>query len=171
MLALRQLTRLPCGPATLCLPSRAASNFTMTSTQTTTTKKEFWEKNKELARPMSPFMYQLSGFQITSTLSITHRITGVGVGVVLYGAGLTSLISSSLTFPELISIIQANVPLWLILTTKTAAAGGLLYHTFNGIRHLFWDAGFGFKLKHLYLSGYVVVALTAAGTVLVFLRG
>ena len=32
------------------------------------------------------------------------------------------------------------------------------YHLCNGIRHLFWDAGYGFELKNAYRSGWIVVA-------------
>jgi succinate dehydrogenase / fumarate reductase cytochrome b subunit len=42
----------------------------------------------------------------------------------------------------------------------------LFFHLANGIRHLFWDAGFGFSLKETYASGWTVVAATAVLTVL-----
>lgn len=38
----------------------------------------------------------------------------------------------------------------------------LAFHTFNGVRHLAWDYGYGFKLKQLYTTGYVVLGLTLA---------
>jgi len=34
------------------------------------------------------------------------------------------------------------------------------FHLFNGIRHLFWDAGYGFDLQSIYASGWAVVALS-----------
>lgn len=33
----------------------------------------------------------------------------------------------------------------------------LAYHTFNGIRHLCWDMGYGYSIPRLYLTGYVVL--------------
>lgn len=33
----------------------------------------------------------------------------------------------------------------------------LLYHMANGIRHLFWDAGYGFELEDATKSGWAVV--------------
>ena len=36
----------------------------------------------------------------------------------------------------------------------------LFYHLANGIRHLFWDAGYGFDLKTTYASGWTVVIVT-----------
>lgn len=38
------------------------------------------------------------------------------------------------------------------------------YHLFNGVRHLIWDTGRGFKLKQAYTSGYVVLLLTTLAT-------
>ena len=40
------------------------------------------------------------------------------------------------------------------------------YHLCNGIRHLAWDAGYGFELPDAYRSGYAVLAATALLTVL-----
>ena len=45
------------------------------------------------------------------------------------------------------------------------------YHFFNGIRHLAWDAGFGFDLPQTYASGWAVVVATAVGSVLVWAVG
>lgn len=134
-----------------------------------TTTKNFWDKNKQLNRPMSPFhVYKI---QITSGLSISHRLTGIGVSVLLYGGGIAAIFCTDHTFPELIQIVQNAVPQSLILASKTAVGGGLLYHTLNGVRHLFWDVGYGFKLKHLYYSGYAVVGMTALGTLIIYLQG
>ncbi len=33
----------------------------------------------------------------------------------------------------------------------------IAFHTFNGVRHLAWDAGYGFAIKDLYKSGYAVL--------------
>ena len=41
------------------------------------------------------------------------------------------------------------------------------YHLCNGIRHLFWDAGYGFELKDAYRSGWIVVAVSLVATVAV----
>ena len=38
------------------------------------------------------------------------------------------------------------------------------YHLSNGIRHLFWDAGYGFELKDAYRSGWIVVAVSLIAT-------
>ena len=40
----------------------------------------------------------------------------------------------------------------------------LVYHLLNGIRHLLWDAGWGFQIPQVYKSGYTVAALTVVFT-------
>lgn len=135
----------------------------------TLANKEFWSKNKELNRPMSPHL-SIYKIQLTSTLSILTRITGLGASVVLYAGGIGAIFYNQ-SFPDLIQLIQTTIPHSLISVTKTALGGAIIYHTLNGIRHLIWDVGYGFKLKHLYTSGYIVIALTAIGTAMIFIRG
>jgi succinate dehydrogenase / fumarate reductase cytochrome b subunit len=43
------------------------------------------------------------------------------------------------------------------------------YHLCNGMRHLAWDAGYGFEIRNAYLSGYGVLAATVLPTVLAWL--
>ena len=45
----------------------------------------------------------------------------------------------------------------------------LMYHFFGGIRHLAWDAGYGYDLPQVYASGYAVLIATAVSTVLIWL--
>ena len=47
----------------------------------------------------------------------------------------------------------------------------LFYHLFNGIRHLFWDAGYGFELKDAYRSGWLVVAASLVVTAIAWIVG
>ena len=43
------------------------------------------------------------------------------------------------------------------------------YHLCSGIRHLAWDAGYGFEIRNAYRSGYAVLAATVVLTVLAWL--
>lgn len=135
----------------------------------TSANKEFWSKNKELSRPMSPHL-TIYKFELPAILSIMHRATGLGASVALYAGGIGAIFCNQ-SFPEILSLVQSAIPHSLLLLTKTAIGGAIIYHTLNGVRHLVWDAGYGFKLKHLYMSGYFVVALTAVGTAIVFIKG
>lgn len=168
---LRTLIQQQCRQSALYhLSTRTASSFTMTQSESPTLNKEFWNKNKQLNRPMSPHLSVYKP-QLTSTLSIFHRITGLGASAVLYAGGIGALFCTSTSFPEIIQMIQNNVPHFIIIATKSAIGGSLIYHTLNGVRHLIWDVGYGFQLKHLYLSGYIVVVLTAIGTAVIFIKG
>jgi len=45
------------------------------------------------------------------------------------------------------------------------------YHLSNGIRHLFWDAGYGFELRTPYRSGWIVVAVALTATAVSWIVG
>ena len=45
------------------------------------------------------------------------------------------------------------------------------YHLCNGIRHLFWDAGYGFEIKDAYRSGWIVAAIAAVATIASWIVG
>ncbi len=107
-----------------------------------------------LNRPLSPFMFPVwYRFQITSALSILHRLTGIGLaaGSILLAATHAFLVS----------------PIGMTLLFLWSVA--FFYHLCNGIRHLAWDAGYGFELRSAYRSGYAVLAMTALLTVLTWL--
>ncbi|XP_034523153.1 succinate dehydrogenase cytochrome b560 subunit, mitochondrial isoform X3 [Ailuropoda melanoleuca] len=53
----------------------------------------------------------------------------------------------------------------LIYTAKFALVFPLMYHTWNGIRHLVWDLGKGLKIPQLYQSGVAVLVLTVLSSV------
>jgi succinate dehydrogenase / fumarate reductase cytochrome b subunit len=44
----------------------------------------------------------------------------------------------------------------------------LVYHAFNGVRHLFWDAGVGFDLKSANRSGLIVYGATLVTTLVIW---
>jgi succinate dehydrogenase / fumarate reductase cytochrome b subunit len=53
----------------------------------------------------------------------------------------------------------------------------LFFHLCNGIRHLCWDAGYGFELRTIYASGWIVLiasillTLTIWAAALIFVGG
>jgi succinate dehydrogenase (ubiquinone) cytochrome b560 subunit len=119
---------------------------------------EFWRKNEKLQRPLSPWI--IYKFQLTSMLSITHRGTGLGLGVLIYGMGVNSLIAGNTNWARSLEWVANTFPVWTLTSLKVLVATAVGYHLFNGIRHLMWDYGIGFQLKQLYTSGYFVIALT-----------
>lgn len=116
-------------------------------------------------RPLSPFMLgQYYRFQWTSLLSIIHRITGIGLsfGTLLVAAWLIALASGPVVYGQFAQHLTA----WYGQILLFGWSWALMYHLGNGIRHLFWDIGWGFDIKTAEKSGYAVVfasfLLTAA---------
>nr|WDE17734.1 mistochondrial succinate dehydrogenase subunit C [Panonychus ulmi] len=133
--------------------------FASSSTsQLAASENDFFIKNSKLNRPISP--YTIYRFQLTSLLSISHRLSGVGLSVGIYAMGISQLFAST-PFAHQLESLSASVPSSLIAATKILIATGFGFHFANGIRHLFWDMGFGFGLKELYTSGYAVIGITA----------
>ena len=119
-------------------------------------------------RPISPHL-QVYKPQLTSVLSILHRITGVAlaVGTIL----LVYWLIAAAAGPEAYATAQALIGSWLGRILLFGWTFALYFHLTNGIRHLFWDAGFGFELKTVYASGWTVVALAAVLTLVSFVAG
>ncbi len=119
-------------------------------------------------RPLSPFMIgPYYRPQLTSMLSITHRLTGLvlTLGSLFIAGWLVSLAAGPYWYTGYARHMLAWYGQLLLLGWSWAT----LYHLCNGIRHLFWDIGKGFELKAAYLSGYAVLAVSALLTVAVWL--
>jgi succinate dehydrogenase / fumarate reductase cytochrome b subunit len=116
-----------------------------------------------MERPISPHL-QVYRPQITSVLSIVHRITGVALtaGTLL----LTWWLVAAAYGPDAFTNAQAFVGSWFGQLLLWAFTFGLFYHLGNGIRHLAWDFGWGFELSQVRASGVAMLAFAAAGTLL-----
>lgn len=114
------------------------------------------------ARPLSPHL-QVYNPQITSVLSILHRMMGVALS---FGSVfLIYWLSAAAYGPDAFARAQAffGSPIGqLILLGLTFS---LFYHLANGIRHLFWDVGLGFNMSVLRASGVLVVLVSLGLTV------
>ena len=119
-------------------------------------------------RPLSPHL-QVYRPQLTSMLSILHRITGVAlaVGTLLLIYWLAAAASGPAAFEIAQGLIGSIIGRLLLLGWTFA----LFYHLCNGIRHLFWDAGWGLELDDAYRSGWIVVAASGALTLLSWILG
>jgi succinate dehydrogenase / fumarate reductase cytochrome b subunit len=114
-------------------------------------------------RPLSPHV-TIYRWPITAIMSILHRATGVGLalGAVL---GVWWFLAAA-TDPEYFALVDGLLTSWiggLILVLSLAA---LWYHFCNGIRHLFWDAGYGFDVAALQKIGIAVAAGAVALTLI-----
>ncbi|MCH9051152.1 MAG: succinate dehydrogenase, cytochrome b556 subunit [Proteobacteria bacterium] len=108
-------------------------------------------------RPLSPHL-QVYRPQLTSTLSIFHRITGVALaaGMVLLVAWLLAAGAGPAPF----AVAQGLLGSWLGMVVLLGFSFALFFHLCNGVRHLFWDAGWGFELPQVYASGWSVVVVS-----------
>jgi succinate dehydrogenase / fumarate reductase cytochrome b subunit len=119
-------------------------------------------------RPLSPHL-QIYRWQLTSVMSILHRVSGIALAV---GAILVvSWLGAASDGPESYTAFQHFMGSWFGLLLLFGWSVALFYHLCNGIRHLWWDTGRGLELKSVYRGGWTVLAATAALTVLAWIAG
>lgn len=124
-------------------------------------------------RPLSPFMIgPYYKPQMTSMLSITHRLTGIGLsfGAVLLVVWLSCLAAG----PDCYAAIAPHLTAWYGQLVIFAFSWSLLYHFCNGLRHLMWDLGKGLDMPTAEKTGWAVIVvsivLTAAVWAVAFVR-
>ena len=111
----------------------------------------------ERERPLSPFL-TIYRWQVTMIASITHRITGVGlaIGAVVLAWWLVCISNGPEAYENFTAV--AGSPLGLMLLFGFTWA--LSFHFLNGIRHLAWDFGYGFKKQTATKTGALVFILS-----------
>ncbi|NSM56389.1 succinate dehydrogenase, cytochrome b556 subunit [Wolbachia endosymbiont of Atemnus politus] len=115
-------------------------------------------------RPLSPHL-QIYKVQITSFFSIIHRLTGILLFLLLMVLSWHFILY--VYFPELFIVKYLNV----LLFTPTAKLAyilcfvSFLYHFFNGIRHLLWDAGLNLEITGVSKSAMLLTVMLLLSTV------
>ncbi len=119
-------------------------------------------------RPLSPHL-QVYRPQLTSVLSITHRMTGVALtfGTLLLVYWLVAIASGEAAYDTAQDLIGSVLGRLLLFGWSVA----LFYHLCNGIRHLSWDAGFLLELPALYRSGWAMLVAALALTSISWVAG
>ncbi len=119
-------------------------------------------------RPLSPHL-QVYRPQITSILSILHRLTGIGLvaGALLFSYWISAATYGSVHFDQ----AQAILGSWFGRLVLLGITFALFYHLANGIRHLAWDIGWGYEMPKLKASGLLVFLFSGTMTILTFLAG
>lgn len=119
-------------------------------------------------RPLSPHL-QVYKPQLTSVLSITHRATGMalGLGTIL----LVWWLIAAATGDQAFATAQAFWYSWFGRLLLLGWSYALFYHLCNGIRHLCWDAGYGFTIQATYRSGWTMVCSSLALTLIAWVAG
>lgn len=111
-------------------------------------------------RPMSPHL-QIYKPQLHSAMSIFHRASGVvnSVAALIIAWWFVAAASG----PDYFNFVNGFLSSWVGSLMLFGFAFSLAYHLCNGIRHLFWDAGYGFEKATVRSTGIMV--MIAAGIV------
>ncbi len=118
--------------------------------------------------PLSPHL-SIYKFRIHMFMSILHRITGV-----ILATGLMAVVywlAAAAYGPESYARAQVIYQSWFGYLALLGWTACLFYHLCNGIRHMFWDIGWGFEKKQISGSGVVVLVATAVLTGISWLVG
>jgi len=116
--------------------------------------------------PLSPHL-QIYRWQITSVLSILHRVSGVvtSIGSIVLVTWLLSIGIGEEAF-NFINLIFFSFFGRAVLIGITLA---VCFNALNDIRHLFWDYGYGFSLNIVKITGWLIVIMSVIFTVLIWL--
>lgn len=108
-------------------------------------------------RPLSPHL-SIYRWPVTMVSSILHRATGIGlaVGFILFVVWLADMAVGPDAYAAFMSAMDSVIGRVLLIGWSWA----FFYHLANGIRHLVWDAGYGFEKSTATKSAWVVIVLS-----------
>ena len=118
--------------------------------------------------PLSPHL-QIYKWQISSLLSIAHRIVGIINILAITFICIWSLL--------LLSGAESYQPINFFLNTffgkfiAVSLCWTFSFHVLNEVRHLIWDLGYGFDLKTSKITGIIVIIGSFILTVGTYLLG
>ena len=127
-----------------------------------------YKSNMKNNNPLSPHL-QIYKWQLSSLLSITHRIVGV---VNFFAIALICLWVLLITFNQgnystIYDILNSIFGKFLAISLCWTFS----FHILNEIRHLFWDAGFGYDLKISKITGILTLLGSFILAILLYLVG
>jgi succinate dehydrogenase / fumarate reductase cytochrome b subunit len=117
-------------------------------------------------QPLSPNI-QIYRPQLTSVLSIANRISGIVLS--LYAVALVLWLVAAAEGPHAYSTAQVFIGSWVGRILLSGGTFSFFLHLCGGIRHLIWDAGYGFELRTIYTSGWTVVLVSSALTIIAWI--
>lgn len=105
-------------------------------------------------RPLSPHL-QVYRLPLAAVTSIMTRITGHALvaGILLIVWWLVAAVSSAGAFASADWVLRS----WLGFIILTGSMWALWYHLLAGLRHLFYDAGYGLEIEFAQKSSKAVI--------------
>ena len=112
--------------------------------------------------PLSPHL-QIYRWHISSLLSITHRISGVInlLALILIFFWITFLSFGESNYDLFLSTINSFFGKFILI----GFTWSMSFHLLSGIRHLFWDLGYGYEIKTANISGIIVIIFSLVTTI------
>ena len=121
-------------------------------------------ENKD--NPLSPHL-QIYSWNISSLLSIAHRVVGViNIVAIIFICSWIILLSFGESNYEFIQIFsQSFFGKFFIIALSWLFS----FHKLNEIRHLAWDMGYGFDLKASQITGIITILGSFILAILIYL--
>ena len=119
-------------------------------------------------KPLSPHI-QIYSWNISSLISISHRITGIIniVALTIICFWITSFLFGNSIYDIVQNILNSFFGKLLVIGITWSFSFQIL----SEIRHLFWDLGYGFELKTSKISGVIVIFGSFIITILIYILG
>ena len=119
-------------------------------------------------KPLSPHI-QIYSWNISSLISISHRITGVIniVALTIICFWIASFLFGNSIYGIVQNILNSFFGKFLVIGITWSFSFQIL----SEIRHLFWDLGYGFEIKTSKISGVIVIFGSFVITILIYILG
>ena len=123
---------------------------------------------QEKNNPLSPHL-QIYKWQISSLLSITHRIVGVIniLAITIICFLILSLLLGTESYQMINNFFKSFFGKFVIISLCWTFS----FHILNELRHLIWDLGYGFDLKVAKITGAIALIGSFILTILFYLIG
>ena len=122
----------------------------------------------DFKNPLSPHL-QIYRWQVSSLVSIIHRITGILnlLGLIFICAWISSAGIGEDLFEFFSVFLKSFIGKFILI----GFTWSISYHLLSGIRHFFWDLGYGYEIKTVNISGVIVIISSLLLTVFLWLIG
>jgi len=127
-----------------------------------------YKSNMKNNNPLSPHL-QIYKWHISSLLSITHRIVGVinFFAIIFICFWIGFIILGQSYYSNINIILNSSFGKFLAISLCWSFS----FHILNEVRHLFWDAGYGFDLKVAKITGFLTLIGSFILTILFYILG